>query len=129
MYKFFLIFISLLILDLIYINFSQNFYESEMKIKYSNVKMIPAILEWACVGISYYYIVQQPFEDKYLRGLMLALGMYGVYNTTNLAILPNYSNELAIRDTIWGTSLIMMVTFISQIIPNFESISPSTNNN
>lgn len=125
MYKFFLIFISLIILDLIYINFSQNYYESEMKIKYSNVKMIPAVLAWVCIGISYYYVVQEPFEDKYLRGLMLALGMYGVYNTTNLAILPNYSNELALRDTIWGTSLIMMVTFISQFIPKFES--PSIN--
>ena len=117
MYKFFLIFIILIILDFIYINFSQTFYENEMGIKYSNVKMIPAILAWASVGISYYYIVQEPFEDKYLRGLMLALGMYGVYNTTNLAILPNYSNELALRDTLWGTSLITMLTFISQYIP------------
>ena len=125
MYKFFLIFIILIILDFIYINFSQTYYESEMKIKYSNVKMIPAVLAWVCIGISYYFIVQKPFEDKYLRGLMLALGMYGVYNTTNLAILPNYSNELALRDTVWGTSLIMMVTFISQFIPEFES--PSIN--
>jgi uncharacterized membrane protein len=121
MYKFFLIFIILIVLDLIYINFSQSYYESEMNIKYSNVKMIPATLAWVCISISYYYIVQEPFEDKYLRGLMLALGMYGVYNTTNLAILPNYSNQLAIRDTIWGTSLIMMVTFISQFLPNFAS--------
>jgi uncharacterized membrane protein len=121
MYKFFLIFITLLLLDLFYINFSQSYYESEMKIKYSNVKMIPAILAWMCVGISYYFTVQEPFEDKYLRGLILALGMYGVYNTTNLAILPNYSNELAIRDTIWGTTLIMTITFISQFIPNFSS--------
>jgi len=87
-----------------------------MKIKYSNVKMIPAVLAWICIGISYHYSVQEPFEDKYIRGLILALGMYGVYNTTNLAILPNYSNELALRDTIWGTSLITIVTFISQYI-------------
>lgn len=117
MYKFFLIFIILLVLDLIYINFSQSYYESEMEIKYSNVKRIPAMLAWLCVGVSYYYIVHEPFQNKYLRGLILAIGMYGVYNTTNLAIFPNYSNGLAIRDTIWGTSLIMMVTFISQFIP------------
>jgi uncharacterized membrane protein len=127
MYKFFLIFIILIILDFIYINFSQTFYENEMGIKYSNVKMIPAILAWTCVGTSYYYIVKEPFENKYLRGLMLALGMYGVYNMTNLAILPNYSNELALRDTLWGTSLIMMLTFISQFIPNFASTSINNN--
>ena len=116
MYKFFLICISLVILDLIYINFSQNYYEKEMNIKYSNVKVIPAILAWVCIGIAYYYSVQEPFEDKYSRGLVLAIGMYGVYNTTNLAVLPNYSSELAIRDTIWGTSLISMVTLISSYI-------------
>jgi uncharacterized membrane protein len=117
MYKFFLIFIILVLLDLIYINFSQSYYENEMKIKYSNVKMIPAVIAWICIGISYYYTVQEPNENKYIRGLILALGMYGVYNTTNLAILPNYSTELAIRDTMWGTSLITITTFISQFIP------------
>lgn len=116
MYKFFLICISLVILDLIYINFSQNYYEKEMNIKYSNVKVIPAILAWVCIGVAYYYSVQEPFENKYIRGLVLAIGMYGVYNMTNLAILPNYSTELAIRDTIWGTSLISMVTLIGSYI-------------
>jgi len=116
MYKFFLICISLVILDLIYINFSQNYYEKEMNIKYSNVKIIPAILAWSCIGVAYYYSVQEPFENKYYRGIVLAIGMYGVYNMTNLAVLPNYSTELAIRDTIWGTSLISMVTLIGSYI-------------
>ena len=116
MYKFFLIFVILVSLDFIYINFSQNYYESVMDIKYKNVKMFPAVLAWVSIGIAYYYSVQEPFEDKYLRGLILALGMYGVYNTTNLAILENYSYELAIRDTIWGTTLILTTTFISQFI-------------
>ena len=116
MYKFFLIFFILVILDFIYINFSQNYYEANMNIKYSNVKLIPAILAWLCIGVAYYYSVEEPFENKYLRGLILAIGMYGVYNTTNLAIFPNYTTELAVRDTIWGTSLITTVTFISSYI-------------
>ena len=84
-----------------------------MNIQYSNVKLIPALLAWVCVAVAYYFSVQEPFENKYLRGVVLAIGMYGVYNLTNLAIFPNYTNELAIRDTIWGTSLITMVTIIS----------------
>jgi uncharacterized membrane protein len=87
-----------------------------MNIKYSNVKVIPAILAWMCISIAYYYSVQKPFEDKYLRGLILSIGMYGVYNMTNLAIYKNYSYELAIRDTTWGTCLIGIVTFISSKI-------------
>jgi uncharacterized membrane protein len=87
-----------------------------MNIKYSNTKVIPAILAWIFIGISYYYSVQEPFEDKYLRGLVLALGMYGVYNMTNLAVLKDYSTELSVRDTIWGTSLIAITTFASSFI-------------
>ena len=116
MYKFFLIFIILVVLDFVYINFSRDFYEKNMNIQYSNVKLIPALLAWICIGVAYYYSVHEPFENKYLRGLILAIGMYGVYNMTNLAIFPDYTYELAVRDTIWGTSLITLVTFISNYI-------------
>jgi len=127
MYKFFLIFIILVILDFIYINFSKDYYEHEMNIEYKNVKMIPAIFAWLFIGISYYYSVQEPFENKYLRGLILAIGMYGVYNMTNLAVLSDYSYELAIRDMTWGTSLITLITFISFYIP--EKFGNVENNN
>jgi uncharacterized membrane protein len=116
MYKFFLIFIIFLVLDFIYLNFSKSYYEYNMNIQYSNVKVIPALLAWTCVAASYYYSVQEPFSNKYLRGLILAVGMYGVYNMTNLAILDHYSYELAVRDTIWGTTLISSVTLINSFI-------------
>ena len=112
MYKLFFILIVFVILDIIYLNISKDYYEKEMNIKYSNVQVIPAIVAWGCITLSYYYIVQEPFENKYLRGLILAVGMYGVYNSTNLAIFPNYSQELAIRDTLWGATLITVVTII-----------------
>jgi len=112
MYKLLFILVVFVVLDGIYLNFSKDYYEEQMNIKYSNVKMIPAVIAWACIAISYYYTVQEPFDNKYIRGLILAIGMYGVYNATNFAILPNYSQELAIRDTIWGTSLITTVTLI-----------------
>ena len=38
--------------------------------------------------------------------------MYGVYNMTNLAILPNYSYQLAFQDCIWGLSLITIITYV-----------------
>ena len=93
MYKFFFIFVIFIILDLIYLNFSKSVYENAMKIKYENVKLMPAIISWACLIVSYYYIVEEPVEDKYLRGGILALGIYGVYNATNLAILNDYTEE------------------------------------
>lgn len=116
MYKLFFIFVLFIVLDLIYLNFFKSFYESEMNINYSNVKVIPAITAWLCIAIAYYYTVQQPFENKYLRGIILTIGMYGVYNMTNLAILNKYSYRLALQDSLWGLSLITLVTYISSII-------------
>jgi uncharacterized membrane protein len=112
MYKVFLIFILFVILDLFYLNFYKTFYEKHLNIQYSNIKIIPAILAWLFIVIAYYFSVQEPFENKYLRGLILAIGMYGVYNMTNLAILTSYSYELAIQDCIWGASLITIVTYV-----------------
>ena len=116
MYKVFLIFTLFVILDIFYLNFFKSFYENRMDIEYSNVKVIPAILAWVCIVIAYYYSVQEPFDNKYLRGLVLALGMYGVYNTTNLAIFDNYSYDLAVQDTLWGTTLITTVTYIVSLV-------------
>ena len=118
MYKLFFILGIFVILDVIYLNISKDYYEKEMGIKYSNVQLIPAIIAWACITISYYYIVQEPFENKYVRGFALAIGMYGVYNSTNLAILPKYSQDLAIKDTLWGGILITLVTLIFTLYYN-----------
>jgi uncharacterized membrane protein len=87
-----------------------------MNINYNDVKLIPAILSWTSLIICYYFIVQEPVENKYLRSAILALGIYGVYNTTNLAIFKNYSTEIAIRDTIWGLSLFSIVTIIFNFV-------------
>jgi uncharacterized membrane protein len=83
-----------------------------MNINYSNIKLIPAIISWGCLIFSYYYTVQEPVENIYMKTIIFTLGIYGVYNATNLAILQNYTTEIAIRDTIWGTSLFLFVTFI-----------------
>lgn len=116
MYKLFFIFLTFIVIDLIYLNFSKNVYESAMNIRYDNIKIFPAIISWTSLVISYYYIVQEPLENIYLRSAMLALGIYGVYNATNLAILTNYTTELAIRDTIWGISLFSIVTIIFNFV-------------
>ena len=112
MYKLFFIFILFIVLDLFYLNFYKNFYEKHMNIQYSDIKIIPAILAWMSIVIAYYYSVQEPFENKYLRGIILAVGMYGVYNMTNLAVFNYYSYQLALQDSLWGLSLISIVTYV-----------------
>jgi len=87
-----------------------------MDIEYTNVKVIPAILAWVCIVIGYYFIVEEPLDNKYIRGIILGVGMYGVYNMTNLAIYNKYSYDLAFQDTFWGISLISLVTLLTSIL-------------
>ena len=116
MYKFLFILLSFIILDAIYLNFSKDYYQDELKIDYNQVKYIPALVAWACIAVSYYYVVQEPFSNKYIQGLVLAIGMYGVYNFTNYSIYPNYSFDLTLRDTTWGIVLITSVTLLTSSI-------------
>lgn len=44
-------------------------------------------------------------------GGIVGLVVYGVFNTTNLAIFRNYSKALAIIDIFWGTILYTLATF------------------
>jgi uncharacterized membrane protein len=108
-----------IIIDLIYLNFSKKEYENGMGVSYDNIKLIPAIISYVCLLGSYYFIVEDPVYNKYLRAGIYAIGIYGVYNATNLAVLPNYTQDLAIRDTAWGISLCVGVSFISQYINYF----------
>ena len=115
MYKFLFILITFIVLDAVYLNFSKNYYEKELKIDYSKIKIIPAFIAWTCIGVAYYFTVQEPFENKYMRGLVLATGMYGVYNFTNYSIYPDYSYDITLRDTAWGFTLITLITLITSM--------------
>jgi uncharacterized membrane protein len=44
-------------------------------------------------------------------GGIVGLVVYGVFNTTNLAIFRNYSKALAIIDMFWGTIVYTLATF------------------
>ena len=113
MYKSIFIFI---ILDMIYLNISKSEYETGMGIKYDNIKLTTALISYACLIGSYLFIVEYPIEIKYLRAAIFGLGVYGVYNATNLAVYPNYTEQIAIRDTIWGVALCVSVPLIAQFI-------------
>jgi uncharacterized membrane protein len=105
-----------LIADVIYLNFSKNEYQSGMGISYNNIKVIPALVSYVCLLVSYYYTVEEPVFNKYLRAGIFAVGVYGVYNATNLAVFPNYTQDIAIRDTIWGILLYVGVSYAGEFV-------------
>ena len=54
------------------------------------------------------------FVNDWLSGSIMGLVTYGIYNATNYATLSNYSEQLAITDTLWGTILSAFVGFVTK---------------
>lgn len=56
-------------------------------------------------GIVYFVLPHTQPSDllgAFIRGALLGLVMYGVYDFTNLATLANYSVKLTVIDVLWG---------------------------
>ena len=64
-------------------------------------------------GINYFIIKpKKSVSDAFLLGIVI----YGVYETTNLALLKNWSILTVIIDTLWGGLLFASTTYIINLI-------------
>lgn len=116
MFKFSLLIaaITLVIIDSIYLNLAKDYFSNQIqKVQNSPVKMkYPATFIcylFLITGLNYFII--QPNKtpsDAFLLGIVI----YGVYETTNLALFANWSWLTAIMDTLWGGVLFATTTFI-----------------
>ena len=59
----------------------------------------------------YYFIIRQhkPVKDAVLLGLLV----YGVFETTNYALLKNWHMKTMMVDTLWGGILLGLTTFLT----------------
>ena len=59
----------------------------------------------------YYFIIRQhkPVKDAVLLGLLV----YGVFETTNYALLKNWHMKTMMVDTMWGGILLGLTTFLT----------------
>ena len=111
---FFLV-IVLLVLDFIWLSFNKSNYDTWVGHKivaefwptiFAYILMIAAIY-WILVPLVY----QNP-HDGFITGAKIGLVIYGIYNSTNMAIYPTYNIQMAIVDTIWGTFLFGVLGFL-----------------
>ena len=60
--------------------------------------------------VLYYFIIlpQRPITDAFWLGILI----YGVYETTNYAVLKKWKPEIVAIDTLWGGVLLALVTSI-----------------
>ena len=112
---FIVIAIIMLILDSIYLNaFSGFFNDVVIKVQGSKIKLnlIGAILCYTLLVLSLNYFIisrKKPLIDAFILGIVI----YGVYETTNYAILQKWSPLAVILDTFWGGLLFTLTTYIA----------------
>ena len=90
-----------------------NFYTMIKKIQGSplKIKLIPTI---ACyiilVSSLYYFIVYK--KGSYLDAFLLGFFIYGVYETTNMAIFKDWSPKVGLIDLTWGGFLFLITSYL-----------------
>jgi uncharacterized membrane protein len=73
------------------------------------------ILSYAAIVFGlYYFIIRE--KKSILDAFLLGLVIYAVYETTNLALLKNWTYKTAIIDTVWGGTLFALTTYIVYLI-------------
>ena len=106
--------VLLLVLDFIWISFNINTYTSQtvqIQRVMMDVKYIPAILCYVflILGLNYFILNRnRPVWEAFLLGIII----YGVYNTTSLAIYKKYTWKVATMDTLWGGILLAITTAV-----------------
>jgi uncharacterized membrane protein len=117
----FLLLISAIIFittDFVYLNVIKDYFSnqiklvqgSEPKINYLGVALCYIFL---IAGINYFIIKpRKSVNDAFLLGIVI----YGVYETTNYALLKNWSIFTVIIDTLWGGLLFAFTTYIVNML-------------
>jgi uncharacterized membrane protein len=110
--------VVLLGLDAIYLYAMRNFFEDQIKAVQGSplqLNLVGALLCYILlVGGLYYFIIKD--KRSILDAFLLGILVYGVYETTNMAIIKKWKYQTVITDMIWGGILFASTTYIIQYI-------------
>jgi len=116
--KILLIIVILFIIDVPMLTyFNKDMYQANLKginngeLNFSGLKIVSAIICYLIMGFGIYYFSVK--EKNLMNALILGFVVYGVYNTTNFATMNKYSLKVSIIDTLWGTVLFTLVSYIT----------------
>ena len=73
----------------------------------------PAAICYLLLIISVNYFILHDTKRGYLDAFILGFVIYGVFDSTNQAIIKKWNPYLSIIDTIWGGILMTLTTFIT----------------
>ena len=92
---------------------SNNFQTMVKKIQGTplNMELLPTIACYIILVSSLYYFVINK-KGSYLDAFLLGFFIYGVYETTNMAIFKDWSYKVGLIDLTWGGFLFLITTYL-----------------
>lgn len=104
--------------------YQDAFYKiNNMNISTGTIGIIAGIMCYLLIAFGIYYFIVSPeinnftnYGKVFIKGLLLGLVVYGVYNTTNKTTINNYSTLVTFVDTTWGSILMGSISISSLFI-------------
>ena len=136
--KFFITSIVVLILDISWISLNLATYSSAVKKVQKaamNLRFEHAIIAYVIILFSILYVaipftiqnakvnkidissIENKLLQSFVCGGAVGFSIFGIYNFTSLAIYKDLDVSIAITDTIWGTTLYTLSSFIYLLLP------------
>jgi len=103
--------------DFFYLNLMKNYFANQVKLVQGSPIKMNFLASLICYiflifGINYFIIKpNRSVQDAFLLGLVI----YGVFETTNLALFSNWSWITVIMDTVWGGILFALTTYLVKL--------------
>lgn len=110
-----IVFISI---DFVYLNVMKSYFANQIQIVQGSQPKMNYLGAALCyifliAGINYFIIKpRKSVNEAFLLGIVI----YGVYETTNYALLKNWSLLTVIIDTLWGGLLFAATTYIVNLL-------------
>jgi len=104
--------------DFVYLNVIKNYFLNQIKLVQGSEPKVNFLGVALCyifliAGINYFIIKpRKSVNDAFLLGIVI----YGVYETTNYALLKNWSILTVIIDTLWGGLLFAFTTYVVNML-------------
>lgn len=134
--KYLIVSIVLMVLDVAWIALNLTAYSSVIqKVQKSPVSLRNehAFIAYLIILFSVIYVAipfttqnmkkgENSIENKLLKSFMyggaVGFSIYGIYNFTSLAIYKDLDSSIGIMDTLWGTTLYTLTTFVFLLLPD-----------
>ncbi len=112
-------------IDFLYLTTSSSYFNDLInKIQGSNIKLriLPTIICYFFLlfGLNHFILSKNKSPDE---AFLLGVVIYGVYETTNYAIIENWSPKAVIMDTIWGGILFYLTAYFTYNLKERKTVT------